>query len=122
MALDYDIGATPNLSSGDGRALVGVGQKLGVCPVFDAVTGEVVWRRQWGVPLPGGGISGIQWGTSFDGRRLYGATYFAGPGAVFAVARPRAACCGGRPTRQTAARPVARPPTPTSVRRVTARR
>ncbi|GAA3884534.1 PQQ-binding-like beta-propeller repeat protein [Saccharothrix violaceirubra] len=84
-ALDYDIGATPNLFTVGGRRLVGVGQKLGVYHVFDAATGEVVWRRQLGVPLPGGGISGIQWGSSFDGRRLYIATYFADPGKVFAV-------------------------------------
>ncbi|CCH31544.1 hypothetical protein BN6_42600 [Saccharothrix espanaensis DSM 44229] len=84
-ALDYDIGATPNLFTVNGRTLVGVGQKVGVYHVFDATTGEVVWRRQLGVPLPSGGISGIQWGTSFDGRRLYIATYFAGPGTLFAV-------------------------------------
>ncbi|MEU5695316.1 PQQ-binding-like beta-propeller repeat protein [Actinosynnema sp. NPDC020468] len=84
-ALDYDIGATPNLFTVNGRKLVGVGQKLGVYHVFDATTGEVVWRRQLGVPLPGGGISGIQWGSSYDGRRLYISTYFAEPGAVHAV-------------------------------------
>ncbi|MEV1115866.1 PQQ-binding-like beta-propeller repeat protein [Actinosynnema sp. NPDC049800] len=84
-ALDYDIGATPNLFTVDGRRLVGVGQKMGVYHVFDAATGEVVWRRQLGVPLPNGGISGIQWGTSYDGHRLYIATYFADPGTVFAV-------------------------------------
>jgi polyvinyl alcohol dehydrogenase (cytochrome) len=67
------------------RTLVGVGQKIGVYHVFDARTGEVVWRRQLGVPLPSGGISGIQWGSSYDGRRLYIATYYAGPGTLFAV-------------------------------------
>ncbi|MFE0020153.1 PQQ-binding-like beta-propeller repeat protein [Amycolatopsis sp. NPDC059021] len=84
-ALDYDIGATPNIFRADGRTLVGVGQKLGVYHAFDARTGEVVWRRQLGVPLPSGGISGIQWGSSFDGEKLYIATYFAGPGTLFAV-------------------------------------
>jgi polyvinyl alcohol dehydrogenase (cytochrome) len=84
-ALDYDIGATPNIFTAGGRKLVGVGQKLGVYHVFDARTGEVVWRRQLGVPLPSGGISGIQWGSSYDGERLYIATYYAGPGTVFAV-------------------------------------
>ncbi|WP_051797168.1 outer membrane protein assembly factor BamB family protein [Catenuloplanes japonicus] len=84
-ALDYDIGATPNIIRLGNRTLVGVGQKSGVYHAFDARTGTVQWRRQLGVPLPSGGISGIQWGTSFDGRRLYVASYFAGPGTVFAV-------------------------------------
>lgn len=84
-ALDYDIGATPNLFRANGRPMVGVGQKLGVYHAFDARTGEVVWRRQLGVPLPSGGIAGIQWGSSYDGERLYISTYYADPGTVFAV-------------------------------------
>jgi polyvinyl alcohol dehydrogenase (cytochrome) len=84
-ALDYDIGATPNIFRAGGRTLVGVGQKSGVYHAFDAATGAVVWRRQLGVPLPSGGISGIQWGTSYDGHRLYVASYFADPGTLFAV-------------------------------------
>ena len=40
-ALDYDIGATPNIFRVGDRTLVGVGQKLGVYHVFDARTGEV---------------------------------------------------------------------------------
>lgn len=84
-ALDYDIGATPNLIRLGNRTLVGVGQKSGVYHAFDARTGAVEWRRQIGVPLPSGGISGIQWGSSYDGRRIYVATYFADPGTVFAL-------------------------------------
>ncbi|HEV2783043.1 MAG TPA: PQQ-binding-like beta-propeller repeat protein [Actinophytocola sp.] len=84
-ALDYDIGATPNIFTADGRTVVGVGQKNGVYHAFDARTGEVVWRRQLGVAIPGGGLGGIQWGSSYDGRRLYAATYFAGPGTLFAL-------------------------------------
>jgi polyvinyl alcohol dehydrogenase (cytochrome) len=84
-ALDYDIGATPNIFRVNGRTLVGVGQKSGVYHVFDARTGEVQWRRQLGVPLPSGGISGIQWGASYDGEKLYIATYYADPGTLFAV-------------------------------------
>ncbi|WP_430781852.1 PQQ-binding-like beta-propeller repeat protein [Actinoplanes sp. G11-F43] len=83
--LDYDIGATPNIFTVAGRTLVGVGQKSGVYHVFDARTGKVQWRRQLGVPLPSGGVSGIQWGSSYDGKRLYVATYFADPGTLFAV-------------------------------------
>ncbi|OLF19257.1 outer membrane protein assembly factor BamB family protein [Actinophytocola xanthii] len=84
-ALDYDIGATPNIVRTGGRTLVGVGQKMGVYHMFDARTGEVLWRRQLGVPLPSGGISGIQWGSSYDGRLLYIPTYYADPGTLFAV-------------------------------------
>ncbi|MDT7788256.1 MAG: hypothetical protein QOF58_6675 [Pseudonocardiales bacterium] len=83
--LDYDIGSMPNLFEVDGRQLVGVGQKLGVYHVFDAKTGQVVWRRQLGSPWPSGGIGGIQWGASYDGKRLYIATYVADPGKLFAV-------------------------------------
>ncbi|MFE0024421.1 PQQ-binding-like beta-propeller repeat protein [Amycolatopsis sp. NPDC059021] len=84
-ALDYDIGATPTLFSSGGRTMVGVGQKSGVFHVFDARTGEVSWRRQLSEPMPGGGLSGIQWGTSFDGRNLYVATNWANPGTLFAL-------------------------------------
>ncbi|NUT99564.1 MAG: PQQ-binding-like beta-propeller repeat protein, partial [Saccharothrix sp.] len=84
-ALDYDLGATPTLFTVGGRTMVGVGQKSGVYHVFDARTGDVRWRRQLSTPMPGGGLSGIQWGSSFDGRRLYMATYMANPGTVFAL-------------------------------------
>ncbi|MEV6301892.1 PQQ-binding-like beta-propeller repeat protein [Actinoplanes sp. NPDC051861] len=84
-ALDYDIGATPNIFRTGGRTLVGVGQKSGVYHAFDARTGAVEWRRQVGVPLPSGGISGLQWGSSYDGHRIYVASYFADPGAVVAL-------------------------------------
>jgi polyvinyl alcohol dehydrogenase (cytochrome) len=84
-ALDYDIGATPNLLRVGDRTLVGVGQKSGVYHVFDARTGEVMWRRQLGRPIPGGGIGGIQWGASTDGKRVYVTTYLANPGTLFAL-------------------------------------
>ncbi|MBM7809349.1 outer membrane protein assembly factor BamB family protein [Saccharothrix algeriensis] len=84
-ALDYDLGATPTLFRSGGRTMVGIGQKSGVYHVFDARTGEVSWRRQLSAPMPGGGLSGIQWGSSFDGKRLYAATNWANPGTVFAL-------------------------------------
>lgn len=83
--LDYDIGATPNLFRAGGRVLVGVGQKSGVYHAFDARTGAVVWRRQLSEPLPSGGVSGLQWGSSYDGKRIYAATYFAEPGTLNAL-------------------------------------
>ncbi|ALG15381.1 PQQ-binding-like beta-propeller repeat protein [Kibdelosporangium phytohabitans] len=84
-ALDYDLGATPNLLRVHGRTMVGIGQKSGVFHMFDASTGEVSWRRQLSTPMPGGGLSGIQWGSSYDGKYLYMATNFANPGTVFAL-------------------------------------
>ncbi|GAA3849046.1 PQQ-binding-like beta-propeller repeat protein [Saccharothrix violaceirubra] len=84
-ALDYDIGATPTILRVKGRTLVGVGQKSGVYHVFDAKSGAVQWRRQLSVPMPGGGLSGIQWGSSFDGTRVYAATNWGNPGVVYAL-------------------------------------
>lgn len=84
-ALDFDLGAAPNLFRAGGRPLVGIGQKAGVYHVLDARTGKIVWQRQLSKPMPGGGLSGVQWGTSFDGQRLYVATYMAQPGTLFAL-------------------------------------
>jgi polyvinyl alcohol dehydrogenase (cytochrome) len=84
-ALDFDLGAAPNLFTAGGRRLVGIGQKVGVYHVLDARTGKAVWRRQLSEPMPNGGLSGIQWGSSYDGHRLYVATYMANPGTLFAL-------------------------------------
>ncbi|HEX4702315.1 MAG TPA: PQQ-binding-like beta-propeller repeat protein [Pseudonocardiaceae bacterium] len=84
-ALDYDIGYAPNMFSVHGRQLVGFGQKTGVYHVYDAVTGQVVWEDQLGHPVPSGGSGGIRWGGSYDGQKLYVATYQAGPGTLFAL-------------------------------------
>jgi polyvinyl alcohol dehydrogenase (cytochrome) len=87
-AKDFDVGATPNLFTAQGRTLVGVGQKSGVYHAFDARTGQLVWRTPLSIPDmndpdPGGG--GIEWGSSYDGRRLYVATWRANPGTLFAL-------------------------------------
>ncbi|MFI6497947.1 PQQ-binding-like beta-propeller repeat protein [Nonomuraea typhae] len=84
-ALDFDLGASPNLFRAGGRSMVGIGQKSGVFHVLDARTGKIVWQRQLSEPMPGGGLSGIQWGTSYDGEKLYVATYMARPGTLFAL-------------------------------------
>lgn len=86
--MDFDVGATPNLFFAGGRALVGVGQKSGVYHTLDARTGAVVWERQLAVPDfndPDPGGAGIEWGSSFDGRRIYVATWRANPGTLFAL-------------------------------------
>lgn len=84
-ALDFDLGAVPNLFTVHGRELVGIGQKTGVYHVFDARTGELVWQRALGLPIANGGDGGIQWGASHDGEKLYVATYMARPGTLFAL-------------------------------------
>ncbi|PZG29958.1 hypothetical protein C1I98_31525 [Spongiactinospora gelatinilytica] len=84
-ALDFDLGAAPNLFRAGKRALVGIGQKNGVYHVLDARTGEIVWQRSLSKPQPGGGLTGVQWGSSYDGKRLYVATYMASPGTLFAL-------------------------------------
>jgi polyvinyl alcohol dehydrogenase (cytochrome) len=40
---DFDIGASPNLFTVNGRDLVGVGDKGGMFAVFDRVTGDPAW-------------------------------------------------------------------------------
>lgn len=43
---DADVGASPNLWTTDGRALVGAGDKGGTYHALDRETGEVVWETQ----------------------------------------------------------------------------
>jgi polyvinyl alcohol dehydrogenase (cytochrome) len=74
---DYDFGgAGPNLvtvTKGQGAkattsTLVGLGQKSGVYWAFDAATGATVWSTLVG---PGSSLGGIEWGTAYDGQRIY---------------------------------------------------
>jgi polyvinyl alcohol dehydrogenase (cytochrome) len=50
------------------RDVVGIGAKSGVYTLFDAGTGEVIWSTLIG---PGGDQGGVEWGTAFDGARIY---------------------------------------------------
>jgi polyvinyl alcohol dehydrogenase (cytochrome) len=52
------------------RDVVGIGEKGGVYIVLDAETGAFVWNTLVG---PGGDQGGFQWGTAYDGERIYGA-------------------------------------------------
>lgn len=52
------------------RDVVGVGEKSGVYVLLDARTGQFLWNTLVG---PGGDQGGIQWGTAFDGDRIYAA-------------------------------------------------
>ena len=84
---DYDV-QSPNIFyaviNNRLRKLVGVGQKSGVYHALDADTGAIVWQRQLSVGGTGG-LGGIQWGTSWDGERIYVATHDANPGTLFAL-------------------------------------
>jgi polyvinyl alcohol dehydrogenase (cytochrome) len=50
------------------RDVVGVGAKSGVYTLLDATTGRFIWNTLIG---PGGDQGGMEWGTAFDGRRIY---------------------------------------------------
>jgi polyvinyl alcohol dehydrogenase (cytochrome) len=74
---DYDFGgAGPNLITVSQRhgntttstKLVGLGQKSGVYWAFDAATGATAWSTLVG---PGSSLGGIEWGTAYDGSRIY---------------------------------------------------
>ncbi len=66
---DYDFGGGgPNLFEINHTKVVGEGQKSGVYWVFNAATGAIVWHTLVG---PGSSLGGIEWGTSYDGERIY---------------------------------------------------
>ena len=48
--------------------VVGFGGKSGVYYLFDARTVQLLWNTVVG---PGGDQGGLQWGTAYDGRRIY---------------------------------------------------
>ncbi|OLF17393.1 hypothetical protein BU204_12155 [Actinophytocola xanthii] len=76
-ALDADFGASANVITVRGRTLVTIGQKNGMYYAFDARTGRVAWQTEL-APGPHGGV-GVQWGSVFDGRYIYGATWHDDP-------------------------------------------
>jgi polyvinyl alcohol dehydrogenase (cytochrome) len=53
---------------GHWRDVVGVGGKSGVYTVLDASSGTFIWNTLIG---PGGDQGGMNWGTAFDGQRIY---------------------------------------------------
>ena len=65
---DFDFGAGPNLLNVAGQKLVGVGQKSGIYWAFHASDGSIAWDTLVGA---GTGEGGIQWGTAYDGARVY---------------------------------------------------
>jgi polyvinyl alcohol dehydrogenase (cytochrome) len=69
----WDLGGSgPNVfqigHGRDKRTVVGVGEKSGIYVVLDAKTGEFIWNALLG---PGGDMGGMEWGTAYDGERIY---------------------------------------------------
>ncbi|HEX8067760.1 MAG TPA: PQQ-binding-like beta-propeller repeat protein [Thermoleophilaceae bacterium] len=82
--LDLDFGPHPNLfTDGNGRKLVGAGQKSGVYHVFDAKTMQPVWKQLVGPPSAVGGIVGS---TATDGHSIYGP--ITAPGYIWSLSAP----------------------------------
>ncbi|MBF6327702.1 PQQ-binding-like beta-propeller repeat protein [Nocardia transvalensis] len=89
---DFDFGSQANIFKIGDRTVVGAGQKSGVYHLLDAATGDIVWQTRLSTPTPvlptspgAESLQGIQWGASYDGQRLYVATYQAQPGTLFAL-------------------------------------
>ena len=77
--IDWDFAQGAILMGGDedgDGALVGAGQKSGVFWAFRAKDGKLVWKTQ---VAPGGLTGGLQWGSAYDGKRIYVASSNAGP-------------------------------------------
>jgi polyvinyl alcohol dehydrogenase (cytochrome) len=65
----WDIGgSSPNVFTLNGERVVGFGTKTGVYYLFDAATGAQKWNALVG---PGGDQGGFEWGTAYDGSRIY---------------------------------------------------
>lgn len=68
---DADFGQSPillTLGGNKGQDVVGVGQKSGQYWLMDAETGDTIWSTK---VSPGGTAGGIQWGSAYDGERIY---------------------------------------------------
>ncbi len=65
----WDLGGSgANVFKIGDRDVVGVGEKSGVYVVLDAQTGQFIWNTLVG---PGGDQGGFEWGTAYDGNRIY---------------------------------------------------
>jgi polyvinyl alcohol dehydrogenase (cytochrome) len=73
---DFDFGgSSPNLfvalgPNGQLETLVGDGQKSGVYWAFNPANGNLVWDTLVG---PGSSLGGVEWGSAYDGLRIYSA-------------------------------------------------
>ena len=66
---DFDFGSSPILVDlPNGRRALIAGQKSGVVHAVSADTGEILWQTRVG---KGGKVGGVQWGSAYDGTRVY---------------------------------------------------
>src|SRR4029077_20302259 len=66
---DHDFGSSPILIEGpNSRRTLVAGQKSSVVHALNADNGEVLWQTKLG---QGGRVGGVQWGSAFDGSRVY---------------------------------------------------
>lgn len=87
---DFDFGSSPILAElpNGGRAVI-AGQKSGVVHAVDPENGAILWQTRVG---KGTTLGGVQWGSAFDGSRVYVALSDVQPEPV----KPGEA--GGQPT------------------------
>lgn len=65
----WDLGGSgANIYKIGNETVVGVGEKSGLYVVLDAKTGKFIWNTLVG---PGGDQGGFEWGTAYDGTRIY---------------------------------------------------
>jgi polyvinyl alcohol dehydrogenase (cytochrome) len=71
---DFDFGQGAILynvrEQGRSHQLLGAGQKSGMYWAVNPDDGNVVWSTRVG---PGGSLGGFEWGSAYDGKRIYGA-------------------------------------------------
>ncbi len=70
----WDLGgSSPNVftlgTGANARDVVGLGEKGGIYLLLDAKTGAFIWNTVVGT---GGDQGGFEWGTAYDGTRIYG--------------------------------------------------
>lgn len=66
---DVDFGASMILGkTSDGKDAVFAGQKSGTVWALDPDSGELIWRQDFGVGSP---LGGIHWGIAYDGKHVY---------------------------------------------------
>ena len=86
---DHDFGSSPILVDlPNGRRALIAGQKSGVVHAVDPDRGgEILWQTRVG---KGSALGGVQWGSSFDGRRVYVALSDVIPATAGTAAAPAA--------------------------------
>ncbi len=87
-AQNFDFGATGNLFRIGNRTVLGIAQKAGVFWALDARTGQTVWQTRLSTPNMAHedpGSAGVPWGSSFDGKHIYVATWRGNPATLFSL-------------------------------------